>query len=98
MYKSVFSPFPEGNASMLLTDARKLVESGFVPPYGLLGIYYEKIQNPFGEMTADRLAEKLALDVGYWFDIDVEPVAVRPLDGLRHPHHQQGATIAWLIE
>lgn len=90
MYKSVFSPFPERSSSSLLTDARKLVDSELDGPYGLLGLYYERDEEPYDELRADRIAEKFAMDGAYWYDFDVELAAVERFDGLRHPHHQHG--------
>ncbi|WP_066415423.1 transcriptional regulator [Halorubrum aethiopicum] len=98
MYKSVFSPFPERSSSSLLTDAQKLIESEFSSPYGLLGIYYEEENEEYEQLRADRIAEKFKIDVEYWFDVDIETVAVEQFDGLRHPHHQKGAVISWIVQ
>lgn len=98
MYKSVFSPFPERRSSSLLTDARKLAESSLGPPAGLLGLYYEREDEPYEQLRADRLAEKLQQDVQFWYEFPVEIAAIEPFEGLRHPHHQQGAVIAWLLK
>ncbi|MFC5972655.1 transcriptional regulator [Halomarina salina] len=95
MYKSVFSPFPERSSSSMLTDCQKLAESGFDFPCGVLGLYYESNEEAYEELRADRIAEKFTLDVGYWYDIPIEPICVESFSGLRHPHHQQGAVIAW---
>jgi hypothetical protein len=48
-------------------------------------------------MTPEAIAEKFALDVGYWCDFDVETRAVAHFERLRHPVHQQGAIITWEI-
>lgn len=98
MYKSVFSPFPERSSSSLLTDTRKLTESGFDAPYGLLGLYYEKEGEEYEELTAENIAEKFEMDVGYWYDIPIETVSIAHFDGLRHPHHQRGAVITWIVQ
>jgi len=97
MYKSVFSPFPERSSSSMLTDARKLVESGFDQPTGLLGLYYEKNDEEYEQLQAESIAEKFQRDVSYWYDIDIETVAIEPFDDLQHPHHQHGAVITWLL-
>ena len=97
MYKSVFSPFPERSSSSLLTDARKLIESEFSTPCGLLGIYYEKENEEYEQLRVNRIAEKFKQDVEYWFDLDIETVAVEQFEGLQHPHHQKGAVIGWLL-
>ena len=98
MYKSIFSPFPERSSSSLLTDARKLTESAFGSPCGLLGLYYEKEDEEYEQLRAERVAEKFELDVEYWYDIDIDTVAIEKFDGLQHPHHQKGAVIGWLVE
>ncbi|WP_082226643.1 transcriptional regulator [Halorubrum distributum] len=97
MYKSVFSPFPERSSSSLLTDAQKLAESDFGLPCGLLGLYYEKENEEYQQLRADRIAEKFEIDVEYWYDLEIETVAVEPFERLRHPHHQKGAVISWVV-
>ena len=47
--------------------------------------------------TATELADKTALDIRYWFDIEVEVCAVAPFDGLRHPVQARGAAITWRL-
>lgn len=98
MYKSIFSPFPERSSSSLLTDAEKLTQSAFDLPAGLLGLYYEKNDEVYEQLRAERIAEKFAFDAEYWFDIDIETVAIEKFDGLQHPHHQKGAVIGWLVK
>lgn len=97
MYKSVFSPFPERSSSSMLTDAKKLVESDFTQPTGLLGLYYEKDEEAYEQLRAETIAEKFAQDVSYWYDIEIETTAIERFDGLQHPHHQHGAVITWLL-
>ena len=96
-YMSVFSPFPEAGSSSLLTDVRKLSESGFETLGGVLGLYYEKQDEPYEEMDVEKIARKFALDADFWYGIDVAVRRIAEFDGLRHPHHQQGAVIAWEI-
>jgi hypothetical protein len=98
MYKSIFSPFPERSSSSLLTDAQKLTQSSFGSPCGLLGLYYEKEDEEYDQLRAERVAEKFEQDVEYWYDIDIDTVAIAKFDGLQHPHHQKGALIGWLVE
>ncbi|WP_256299944.1 transcriptional regulator [Haloarchaeobius salinus] len=97
MYKSVFSPFPERSSSSLLTDSRKLYESDFGLPAGLLGLYYEKNGEEYEQLTADRIAEKFQQDVSFWYDIGIETVAIERFEGLRHQHFGHGAVIGWLL-
>ena len=96
-FGKVFTPFPERTTSTLLIDARKLYEAGFEENGGLLGLYYEPVDEPYVQMTPEAIAEKFCLDVGYWYDFDVETKMVAHFDGLRHPVHQQGAVITWEI-
>ena len=65
MYKSVFSPFPERSSSSMLTDAKKLVDSEFTQPTGLVGLYYESDEEPYERLTTDMIAEKFTYDVGF---------------------------------
>ncbi|WP_433632959.1 transcriptional regulator [Halomicrococcus sp. NG-SE-24] len=97
MHKSVFSPFPERSSSSMLTDCQKLAESGFDFPCGVLGLYYERNEEEYEELRAKRIAEKFTLDVEYWYDIPIETVCIESFSGLRHPHHQHGAVIAWKL-
>jgi hypothetical protein len=94
-FPKVFSPFPERSSSSLLTDAKKLRQSSFEESYALLGIYYEKENEEYEQMKASKIAGKLSIDAEYWYGIEVEPVCISRFDGLRHPHHQRGAVIAW---
>lgn len=97
-YARIFTPFPERTSSSLLTDAKKLSESNFDPSGGLLRIYYEKDEEPYEQMSAETVAEKFCIDVGYWFGFEVEIATIARFDGLRHPHHQRGAVITWEID
>ncbi|WP_394742934.1 transcriptional regulator [Natronococcus roseus] len=96
-FAKVFSPFPEQSTSTLLTDAQKLWNSAFTESGGLLGLYYEPVDEFYEEMTPEAIAEKFCLDVGYWYGFDVETSNIAYFDGLRHPVHQQGAVITWEI-
>lgn len=79
----------------MLTDCQKSAESGFDFPCGVLGLYYEYNEKEYEELCTHRIAEKFTLDVEYWYDIPIETVCVEFFSGLRHPHHQHGAVIAW---
>ncbi|WP_241988396.1 hypothetical protein [Halorubrum sp. SP3] len=99
MPKQVFSPFHENT---LLTDSQKLSTSGFERDGGLLGLFYkrsdadpESVANLPERFTAERVAEKTARDIEYWFDIDVDVCGVAEFDGLQHPIQAQGAAITW---
>jgi hypothetical protein len=96
-FPKIFSPFPEGGSSSLLTDAEKLCESGFDLNGGLLGIYYERENEEYDEMDAEKIAEKFRIDTEYWCDLAVEVTKVVRFDGLRHPHHERGAVITWKV-
>ncbi|MDS0221037.1 transcriptional regulator [Haloarcula sp. S1AR25-5A] len=96
-FAKVFSPFPERTTSTLLTDARKLYDAGFAENGGLLGLYYEPVDESYERMSPEAIAEKFCLDVDYWYDFEVETRSVAHFDGLRHPIHQQGAVITWEI-
>ncbi|PAU83157.1 hypothetical protein CK500_10130 [Halorubrum salipaludis] len=102
MPKRVFSPFHEHT---LLSDAQKLSESEFDRDGGLLGLFYERSDDDPetvdclpGQYTAERLADKTARDIEYWFDIDVDVCGVAEFDGLQHPVQAQGAAITWKIQ
>ena len=96
-FAKVFSPFPERTTSTLLTDARKLSEAGFAEKGGLLGLYYQPVDEAYERMSAEAIAEKFCLDVGYWYDFEVETIRISHFENLRHPVHQQGAIISWEI-
>jgi len=102
MPKRVLSPFHEHT---LLSDAQKLSESGFDRDGGLLGLFYkrsdddpESVANLPEQYTAERLADKTARDIEYWFDIDVDVCGVAEFGDLQHPVQAQGAAITWQIE
>ena len=58
----------------------------------------ESVANLAERFTAERLAEKTARDIEYWFDIDVNVCEVAEFDGLQHPVQAQPATITLKIE
>jgi len=97
-FAKVFSPFPERTTSTLLTDARKLRDADFEENGGLLGLYYEPVDEPHEQMTPETIAEKFCRDVGYWYDFEVETRNIAHFETLRHPVHQQGAVITWGFE
>lgn len=96
-YARIFSPFPEKSSSSLLTDAGKLRSSDFEHSGGLLGLYYEREDEEYEAMGAEAIAEKLCIDVEFSYDFDIETEEIARFEGLRHPHHQQGAAITWEI-
>lgn len=96
-FPKVFSPFPEQSSSSLLTDAQKLTQSGFAPPYGLLGLYYERSDEPYEQINPERIATKVSNDIAFWYELDAKVEKVAHFSGLRHPEHQQGAVITWKI-
>lgn len=96
-FARIFTPFPEQSSSSLLTDTKKLYESEFGSNGGVLGLYYEKVDEEYGQMTAEAVAEKFCLDVDHWYDFQVETRNIAYFDGLQHPVHQRGAIITWEI-
>ena len=96
-FAKVFSPFPEQSTSTLLTDAEKLNQSGFEGDGGLLGLYYQPVDESYDRMGVEAIAEKFCKDVSYWYDFEVETRRVAHFNGLRHPVHQQGAVVSWEI-
>jgi hypothetical protein len=101
-YKHVFSPF---NRNTLLTDAKRLHESEFEKPGGLLGLFYKRASDDpdsveeFPEkFEASELAEKVVEDIEYWYEFDIEVCEIAPFRGLQHEIHQQGATITWVVD
>jgi hypothetical protein len=93
-FGTVFDPF----SNSLVADATKLVESDFETPGGLLGLYYDRTGEDTPPMSPATLAEKVCLDVEYWFGVDARTRAIGRFSGLRHPVHQQGAVITWGLE
>jgi len=96
-FARVFTPFPERSSSSLLTDTKKLYESEYGSNGGVLGLYYEKVDEAYDQMTAEGVAEKFCMDVDHWYDFTVKTRNIAYFDALQHPHFQQGAIIAWEI-
>jgi hypothetical protein len=48
-------------------------------------------------MDVEKIARKFAWDADDWYGIDVSVRRVAEFSGLRHPHHQRGAVVAWEI-
>lgn len=100
-YKHVFSPF---NSNTLLTDARRLHDSEFKKPDGLLGLFYKRASDDSASVEefpekfeASELAEKVVEDIQYWYEFEVEVCEVAEFSGLSHEVHQQGAVITWAV-
>lgn len=101
-YKHIFSPF---NSNTLLTDARRLHDSEFEKPGGLLGLFYKRASDDpasveeFPEkLEASELAEKVVQDIEYWYEFDIEVCKIAPFRGLQYEIHQQGAVITWVVD
>lgn len=102
MPKTVFSPF---HKNTILTDARELYLSDFQNNGGLLGLFYNRSEDDSQTVqclpkryTPEDLADKIARDIEYWYDIEVNLCKISKIDGLQHPVHKQGAAITWQIE
>lgn len=102
MYKHVFSPF---HNNTLLTDADRLSQSTFSELSGLLGLFYVRSDDDPRTVdalpkryTAANIADKVAQDIAYWYDIDAEVCQISQFEGLQHTVHKSGAVISWLLE
>jgi hypothetical protein len=88
-----------------LADAKRIHESGFEKPGGLLGLFYKRgsgdptpVEELPEKFTATELAEKVAQDIEYWYEFDTEVCKIAPFRGLQHEIHQQGAVITWVVD
>lgn len=102
MYKHVFSPF---HRNTLLTDAHSLVESEIGDGSGLLGLFYkradddpETVEALPSRYTAEDIADRVAKDIAYWYNVQASVCQIAPFSGLQHTIHKQGAIISWSIE
>jgi len=102
MIKHVFSPFHQNT---LLTDAHSLAESDLGARSGLLGLFYtradedsETVEALSGRYTAENIADKIAKDIAYWYDVEVSICEIAHFTGLQHTIHKQGAVISWSVE
>ncbi|MDL5361260.1 hypothetical protein [Halalkalicoccus sp. NIPERK01] len=80
-----------------MNDAQRLYTSRFEHPGGLLGIYYERKNEPLDQMNVRTIAKKFSRDVDYWYEFEAEIATIEEFDGLRHPVFQQGAVVTWRI-
>jgi len=102
MYKHVFSPF---HRNTLLTDAHSLVESEIGGGNGLLGLFYkradddpETVESLPSRYTAEDIADRIAKDIAYWYDVEASVCEIAHFRGLQHTIHKQGAIISWTVE
>jgi len=102
MPKTVLSPF---HKNTILTDAYELQASEFDTNGGLLGLFYKRseddpqtVESLPERYTAEDLADKIARDIRYWYDIEARVSKIAKFEGLQHPIHKQGAAITWKIE
>ena len=80
-YAQIFTPFPERSSSSLLTDAAKLYRSNFEVHGGLLGLYYEKKDEEYDQLTAENVAEKFSMDVNYWHGFEARTTNIARFSG-----------------
>ena len=102
MFKHVFSPF---HKSTLLTDAQSLAESELGDSSGLLGLFYKRadsdstaVEALASRYTAEDIAEKVAQDITYWYDIEASVCEIAHFTGLQHTIHKQGAILSWTLK
>jgi hypothetical protein len=102
MHKHVFSPF---HKNTLLTDAHSLTDSEIGDRGGLLGLFYKRADNEPetvdalpSRYTAEDIADKIAKDVTYWYDVEASVCEISHFSGLQHRIHKQGAIISWIVE
>lgn len=102
MYKTVFSPF---HRNTLLSDAHILTQSELGDRGGLLGLFYkradgepETVEALPGRYTAEDIADKIAKDAEYWYDLEASVCEISHFSGLQHTIHKQGAIISWILE
>jgi hypothetical protein len=102
MHKHVFSPF---HKNTLLTDAHSLTDSEIGDRGGLLGLFYKRADNEPetvdalpSRYTAEDIADKIAKDVSYWYDVEASVCEISHFTGLQHTIHKQGAIISWIVE
>lgn len=102
MYKHVFSPF---HRNTLLTDANSLAESDLGKRSGILGLFYkransdpETIEALSSRYTAEDVADKIARDIAYWYNVETSVHEIAYFTGLQHTIHRRGAVISWLVE
>jgi hypothetical protein len=102
MYTHVFSPF---HSNTLLTDARRLAASEFSVSGGLLGLFYARdaddsttVEGLPERFRAPDIAQKVAEDIDYWYDLECTIARIASVDGLQHSVHRRAAVIAWCLE
>lgn len=93
-YARAFSPVkPSGS---LISDARKLARSAFPGGNGLLSIFYDS-GTEGTPASAETLATKVEQDVAFWYDMEVQTVAIERFDGLQHSVHSSGTILTWTV-
>jgi hypothetical protein len=102
MFKHVFSPF---HRNTLLSDAHSLAESDIGDRAGLLGLFYkraesdpETVEGLPTRYTAEDIADKIANDIAYWYDVEATVCEIAHFTGLQHTIHKQGAIISWTVD
>lgn len=102
MPKTVLSPF---HNNTILTDAYAIHASEFDNRGGLLGLFYNRseddpktVENLSERYTPEDLAEKIAHDIEYWYDINTSVTNISKVRGLQHSVHKRGAVITWKID
>ena len=101
MPKTVLSPF---HSNTLMTDAYEIHASEFNHRGGLLGLFYKRseddrqtVDNLPERYTPEDLADKIARDIEYWYDVNASVSNISKVKGLQHSVHKRGAAITWEI-
>lgn len=94
MFRKIFSPF---KSNSLMGDAEKLLESDLNGQKALLGIYYEREDEPQDKLNFENISEKIKNDLEFWHDITVEEEYTASFEGLQHPVHERGEVAVWKL-
>lgn len=95
MFRKIFSPF---KSNSLMGDAEKLLESDLGGQKALLGIYYEKRDEPQENLDFENISQKVKDDLDFWHNITIEEEYTASFEGLQHPVHEKGKVVLWKLE
>jgi hypothetical protein len=95
MFRKIFSPF---KSNSLIGDAEKLLESDLGGQKALLGIYYEREDEPQEKLNFENISKKIKKDLEFWHSITVEEEYTASFESLRHPVHQKGRVVLFELE
>ena len=72
-----------------------------MPRCEVVGLFYKRVDGNrksvealLEQDTAEDIADKIAKDIRYWYDVEVSICEIAPFTGLQDAMHEQGSVVS----